>query len=282
MYVNMSSLFLFFFYSNTIINALPIQNKIAFMAGSAGLVPGDLVNITGRVTIPCDMVLISGSCEVDESTITGDTVPATKVAYQVNAQQTFGERIPVAGENKLVGGSKVLAVKPAAANEFVTAVVVRTGFNSMKGKIIRSVLLAHLQTKEHPYIKDVDNYSWIMFFCGVLSQFMSAIYFCAVPENIDTKMSIRHFTDVILISLPAFLPLLYSWPLLIARMRLKRAGIQAINVLGLLKFGALDCICYDKTGTLTEDTLGLYGVLEVADKSKSYVKEKKNMLMFYK
>lgn len=151
------------------------------------------------------------------------------------------------------------------------AVVTHTGFNTTKGKIIRSVLLAHLQSKEHPYIKDVDNYAILMILCGVISLLMSLLYFCIFPEMVDTRMRWTHTLDLLLISLPAFLQLSYSWPMVIANMRLKLAGIQAINLLGFMKFGSLDCICYDKTGTLTEDTLGLYGALEVNENTRSYV-----------
>lgn len=92
------------------IYAYSITTKLAFMAGSAGLVPGDLIAFTGRVTLPCDMVLLTGSCNVDESTITGVMVPAVKIPYQADLQK-FGEKHPVMSDNKLIGGTRVLSAK---------------------------------------------------------------------------------------------------------------------------------------------------------------------------
>lgn len=110
-----------------------LRDGESFMAGSASLVPGDIVEITGRITLPCDMVLIRGSVEVDESMITGDTVTAQKIPYMgqtrssptssspttnptekrmnysVDSQMTTA--VIIQQENTLIGGSKTLSAK---------------------------------------------------------------------------------------------------------------------------------------------------------------------------
>lgn len=66
-----------------------IREGQSFIAGSASLVPGDLVQITGRITLPCDLVLLQGTMDVDESTITGDTVPAHKVPFRAGPNEAL-------------------------------------------------------------------------------------------------------------------------------------------------------------------------------------------------
>jgi cation-transporting ATPase 13A3/4/5 len=239
-----------------------IRDGESFMAGSTGLVPGDLVEITGRVTLPCDMVLLSGSLEVDESTITGDTVPAQKVAYQLKGRVSLA-KTSIKQENQLIGGSKILASKPAQNETSVLAVVTRTGFNSVKGKIVRSVLLAQGQATKHPYIRDIENFATWMIPSAIALIIMAIVYYFIFPHFVDLNMGPANLFDIGLIAVPAFLPLIYIWPILLAERRLKYAAIQVSDMTNLMKFGVLDCCCYDKTGTLTQDTVGLHGIIEV-------------------
>ena len=45
---------------------------------SIDLVPGDVIKIPEGIVLPCDLILISGSCIVNESMLTGESVPVFK------------------------------------------------------------------------------------------------------------------------------------------------------------------------------------------------------------
>ena len=45
---------------------------------STMLVPGDVIEVPENVSIPCDLVLLSGSCIVNESMLTGESIPVIK------------------------------------------------------------------------------------------------------------------------------------------------------------------------------------------------------------
>jgi cation-transporting P-type ATPase 13A2 len=47
---------------------------------SSTLVPGDVIEIPSDVAMPCDLVLLTGSCIVNESMLTGESVPVIKSA----------------------------------------------------------------------------------------------------------------------------------------------------------------------------------------------------------
>lgn len=292
-----------------------IRDGESFMAGSASLVPGDVVEITGRITLPCDMVLIRGHVEVDESMITGDTVPAQKVPYsstpvsqpegssestvndkrmsRILAQLQQSSSVPTATdqqepiafieqENTLIGGSKTLNASYAPREHDVEdkrfeasdpnaalAVVIRTGFNSSKGKIIREVLNSLQSEKVHPYIRDTETFIRLIIIGGIVCAALSLI--CTVVQlwSQPSKLLIGFVDalDFLLCIAPPFLPIMVNWPVRIANKRLKHAKIQATSLKSLLQFGIVDCVCYDKTGTLTDNTLGFYGVLETIERT---------------
>lgn len=104
---------------------------------SRDLVPGDVLLIPGEgCVLPCDAVLTGGSCLVNESMLTGESTPVQKSAVIGTSEVWEEERHR---RHTLFGGTQVLQTRyyPGAC---VTAVVVRTGFNTAKGELIHSIL----------------------------------------------------------------------------------------------------------------------------------------------
>lgn len=85
----------------------------------------------------CDAVLITGTCTVDESMLTGESVPIAKVALSDDPSALYS----VTGHKNstLFGGTRVLHVH-ATDDAHVKAVVLRTGYATAKGELVRSIL----------------------------------------------------------------------------------------------------------------------------------------------
>lgn len=123
--------------------ALTIYN-LGRIISSVDLVPGDLIDIQDLHTVPCDALVISGDCILNESMLTGESVPVSKVPVTdalLRKMNLSTPNIP-AEINKyfLFMGTKVVRVRSGGNVAPATAMVVRTGFNSAKGALVRSML----------------------------------------------------------------------------------------------------------------------------------------------
>jgi len=94
---------------------------------SKELVPGDVVVLpthSESFTMECDAVLMSGSCTMDESMLTGESVPISKVSLTEDTNSLFS---PVNNKNStLFCGTQVLHVQ-SSDETHVKAIVIRTG-----------------------------------------------------------------------------------------------------------------------------------------------------------
>ena len=112
------------------------------------LVPGDIYEISDpHLTIfPCDALLLAGDAIVNESMLTGESVPVSKlpcvrneVLHLLSLTTTIS---PELAKHFLFSGTKVVRVRSGSEKDAGAAIamVVRTGFNTTKGSLVRSML----------------------------------------------------------------------------------------------------------------------------------------------
>lgn len=75
---------------------------------SVDLVPGDIVQVPNNCTMPCDMVLLQGQCIVNESMLTGESVPVIKNSLDKFSNQIFDPEDSKSKKNILFSGTKVI------------------------------------------------------------------------------------------------------------------------------------------------------------------------------
>jgi len=74
---------------------------------SDALVPGDVIVVPDNCIMPCDMVLLSGQCIVNESMLTGESVPVIKNAI-MPVKELFDPKSDKASKHTLYSGTKVI------------------------------------------------------------------------------------------------------------------------------------------------------------------------------
>ncbi|KAM4043771.1 putative cation-transporting ATPase 13A4 [Anomaloglossus baeobatrachus] len=252
-------------HNNVMVSVLQRNGEIKEIE-SKNLVPGDVIIISEkRFFLPCDALLITGGCVINEGMLTGESVPVTKVPLP-NVDNGIPWKLH-SGENSrahiLYCGTEVIKTKlpPEGA---VKALVLQTGFNTAKGDLIRSILYPKaMNFKLHREVTKVLIGLIVLSLIGVI--YTVAVYSLTGATASDLViMALIMATVAIPVSLPPALTIcsLYS------QSRLKKQGIFCISPQRIVVCGQLNLLCFDKTGTLTEGGLDLWGI--VASEKNSF------------
>ncbi|XP_034469935.1 probable cation-transporting ATPase 13A3 isoform X1 [Hippoglossus hippoglossus] len=232
-------------------------NKEIAEAMSTELVPGDVVIIPANgMIMPCDAVLIHGTCIVNESMLTGESVPVTKTSLPSSGEDAaVSYSMEEHKRHTLFCGTHVIQTR-FYTGELVKAVVVRTGFSTEKGQLVRSILYP----KPTDFKLYRDAYLFLLCLVGVAGIGFIYTIVLSVMNQVPAKTIIIESLDIITITVPPALPAAMTAGIVYAQRRLKRVGIFCISPQRINMCGQLNLVCFDKTGTLTEDGLDLWGI----------------------
>ena len=243
---------------------------------STDLVPGDVFEVTdpSLTQIPCDGLLLSGDCIVNESMLTGESVPVSKTPADDESLQLLSLASasihPDVAKHVLFSGTKIIrARRPQEGNTddeaSALAMVIRTGFNTTKGALVRSMLFP--KPSGFKFYRDSFRYISVMAMIAGVGFIASFINF--VKLGLAWHLIIIRALDLITIVVPPALPATLTIGTSFALSRLKKKQIFCISPQRVNVGGKLDIICFDKTGTLTEDGLDVLGVRVAQKKSFS-------------
>nr|XP_013815067.1 PREDICTED: probable cation-transporting ATPase 13A4 isoform X1 [Apteryx mantelli mantelli] len=223
------------------------------------LVPGDMLVLKeGRALLPCDAILVSGQCIVNESMLTGESIPVTKT-HLPQADNVKPWRMHCAEDYKkhvLFCGTEVIQTKADDRGE-VKAVVLRTGFNTAKGDLVRSIL--YPKPMNFKLYRDALRFMMFLIAFAAIGMIYAVCVFTLSGEEAGEVA--KKALDIITIAVPPALPAALTTGIIYTQRRLKKKGIFCISPQRINMCGQLNLICFDKTGTLTEDGLDLWGLL---------------------
>lgn len=243
-----------------------IKNGFWRQVTSAELVPGDVYEVSdpSLTQLPCDSLLLAGDCIVNESMLTGESVPVSKLPATNESLQVLDLRsssiTPEAAKNFLFGGTKIIrARRPQDGKDeeaVALAIVARTGFDTTKGTLVRSMLFP--KPSGFKFYKDAFRYISVM--AGVAAAGFVASFVNFVRLKLAWHLILVRALDLITIVVPPALPATLTIGINFALSRLRRKSIFCISPQRVNVGGKLDVICFDKTGTLTEEGLDVLGV----------------------
>ncbi|KAJ2900185.1 hypothetical protein MKZ38_002544 [Zalerion maritima] len=233
---------------------------------SSDVVPGDIYELSdpNLALFPSDSLLLSGDCIVNESMLTGESVPVSKtpVEDKILGQLELGSSAisPHVAKHFLFCGTKIIRVRRPQEDRhgeaLALAMVVRTGFNTTKGALVRSMLFP--KPSGFKFYRDSFRYISVMAGVALVGFIVSLVNF--VRLQLAWHLVVVRALDLITIIVPPALPATLTIGTNFALSRLRKKQIFCISPQRVNVGGKVNMMCFDKTGTLTEDGLDILGV----------------------
>lgn len=225
---------------------------------SEELVPGDVFEVEPSFNyVPCDALLINGECVVNESMLTGESVPVSKCVATEETIQYLAESFThaILAKSYLYSGTRLLKTK-TYNDEPALGMVLKTGFNTTKGSLVRSMLFP--KPTGFKLYEDSFKYIGFMTLIACIGFIYSTYNF--IQLGLSKRIMILRALDIITIVVPPALPATLTIGTTFAINRLKHKQIFCTAPTRVNIGGKVDVVCFDKTGTLTEDGLDVFGV----------------------
>lgn len=224
------------------------------------LVPGDVLVIPSHgCLMPCDAVLLTGNCILNESMLTGESVPVTKTPIPSSNDVIYDTKEHA--RHTLFCGTRIIQTR-YYGSEKVLAVVIRTSFNTSKGGLVRSIMYP----PPVDFKFEQDSYKFVILLACIASIGVLYTVVTKIMRGVHSSHIALEALDLITIVVPPALPAAMTVGRLVAQRRLKNKKIYCTSPRTINVSGSIDCICFDKTGTLTEDGLDMWGVVTVSDR----------------
>ncbi|UQS82064.1 magnesium-translocating P-type ATPase [Bombilactobacillus folatiphilus] len=217
------------------------------------LVVGDLVKLAAGAMVPADLRIIQAKdLIVSQAALTGESYPVEKKAHLT--AESFGQVTDLT--NLTFMGSNVLSGT-------ALGVVIATGTNTRFGKVTQS--LANKQAVQTNFDVGISQTSWL------LIRFMAIMVPIVCVLNGLTKgdwMQALLFGISLAVGLtPEMLPVIVTTNLVRGALEMSRNGTVVKNIHAIQNFGAMDILCTDKTGTLTQDQIVLVAYNDLQQQS---------------
>lgn len=246
------------------------------------LVPVDLFVIEVGMTMPCDAILLVGNVVVDESMLTGESIPVSKSSIDPtdsrlacttvsdnkcpNDEHSFvklsSNELNFATQfpgNVLFAGTRVKACNVSSSSDFGTSCIglcYRTGFRSARGQLVASLLAPRDESMSF----FSDSLTVIAFMFLLTIGLYVIVAFKLKSMGTSYYGIFLRFFDAITIAVPPALTACLTMATTISVDRLKECGIFVSDTNRVNWAGSISAACFDKTGTLTEDKLVFQGI----------------------
>lgn len=203
---------------------------------AADLVAGDFVALSLGNVVPADIRIVKGSILLDQSMLTGESVPveaeAGKIAY--------------AGA----------LVRRGEADGIVAATGTRTYF----GRTAELVRVAHVESTELKAVTELARNLSILNAVIVI-----ALVAYAEVQRLPSSQIILLVLTAMLAAVPVALPATFSLAAALGARAVALNGVLLTRLSALHEAATIDVLCVDKTGTLTSNELAVTSVIPLAE-----------------
>jgi len=206
------------------------------------IVPGDIVALRLGDLVPADAYILSGGLSVDQSALTGESMPVSAAPSDI-----------------LYSGS---VVKRGEAR----CVAVRTGAGTYFGKTAELVKIAGPKSKQEELMLTIVKY---MMYLGIAASAIVSAYAVYLHKDI---LFILSFIVIFLIgAIPVALPAVLTIVQAAGAVELSKKGVLVTKLDCIEDAASIDIFCFDKTGTITRNQLSIVDCVAFGNNRKDEV-----------
>ena len=201
---------------------------------AAEVVPSDVIRVRSGDFVPADFKIVDSEATVDQSAITGESLPIDKKTGDV-----------------VYSGSLVRKGE-------VTGVVTTTGVHTYFGKTIQLVQLAKPKLHMEEVISSLMK--WLLVLVVSLLVVTAVVSWVRGVNLLD----VLSLALVLLVSaIPVALPTMFTITMALGSFELARKGVLVTRLSASEDAALMDVLCADKTGTITENKLSIADIAEM-------------------
>ena len=216
-----------------------LRDKTWSTISAADLVPGDIIRVRSGDFVPADLKIIEAEATVDQSAITGESMPLEKKIGEI-----------------IYSGSMIRKGE-------ATGVITTTGIHTYFGKTTQLVQLAKPKLHMEAVISGLMK--WLLVLVVSLLVIASAISLLHGMNPLD----MLSLALILLVSaIPVALPTMFTITMALGSLELAKKGVLVTRLSASEDAALMDVLCVDKTGTLTLNMLTIADVLEINNYKK--------------
>ena len=244
-------------------SAVVIRNGARRRIDARQLVPGDLVILEPGTYVGADCRLIEADrLRIDESSLTGESAPVLKQSELVGEAVTpISDRFNIVYMGTLVTGGKGRGI------------VVETGFSTEIGKL--QALIGETSAPQTPMERELNAIgNQLVWVCGAVC---GLVFLVGVIRREALALIAKTTISLAVASVPEGLPAVATTTLALGIRKLNEHRVIIRRMEAVETLGEVQTICFDKTGTVTENRMSVIRVF-----SANRVSELKNGDFFRK
>ncbi|MDR0334091.1 MAG: magnesium-translocating P-type ATPase [Dysgonamonadaceae bacterium] len=212
------------------------------------LVPGDIIQLAAGDIIPADVRIIhSKNLYISQSALTGESLPVEKGDVATDTDNVLDiKNLCFMGTNVDIGSA--------------TAIVLSTGANTYFGSMAKA--LTTTTTQQTSFDIGVNKVSWLLIRFMLIM--VPVVFFISGFTKGDWLQALMFALSVAVGLTPEMLPVVVTTNLAKGAVRMSKEKVVVKKLNAIQNFGAMNVLCTDKTGTLTQDKIIVVKHLDIS------------------
>lgn len=233
------------------------------------IVLGDIVQLSAGDMIPADVRLIeSRDLFISQAVLTGESIPIEKYDTLSHVQQKTTDTAISSDDCDLLDLPNICFMGTNVVSGTATAVVVATGANTYFGSLAKSIVGSRTQTA---FDRGVNSVSWLLIRFMLIM--VPVVFFINGFSKGDWTEAFMFALAVAVGLTPEMLPMIVSANLAKGAIAMSRRKVVVKRLNAIQNFGAMDVLCTDKTGTLTQDKIILERHVDIEGNNQDKILE---------